>query len=180
MKDFAAEAFRRINALDQPRVVEIGTRRSDPDVSTHHRHLVPNASSYIMVDIESGPDVHVVADAHCLSGMFGENRFEAYVSCSTLEHLRWPWKWAQDVSKLLVPGGICYVQTHHTFPLHAYPNDYFRFSLDALGALFDGTDMVVEAAEYQFPCEIKPPASVKTWNPNAPAYLNVCALIVKR
>jgi hypothetical protein len=49
-------------------------------------------------------------------------------------------------------GGVLFVQTHQSFPLHGYPLDYFRFSEDALASLF-GTQMGfdVRATNYDFP-----------------------------
>ena len=57
--------------------------------------------------------------------------------------------------KALTVGGLIYVQTHQSFPLHAYPNDYFRFSRDALASLF-GTEMGFEvvATNYDFPVRL--------------------------
>ncbi len=57
--------------------------------------------------------------------------------------------------KALKVGGLLYIQTHQSFPLHGYPNDYFRFSQDALASLF-GTTMGFEvvATNYDFPVRL--------------------------
>ena len=38
--------------------------------------------------------------------------------------------------KTLKIGGWLFLNTVQTFPLHSFPNDYFRFSTEALSALF--------------------------------------------
>ena len=42
--------------------------------------------------------------------------------------------------KALKVGGLIYIQTHQSFPLHGYPHDYFRFSREALASLFGTHD----------------------------------------
>ena len=43
---------------------------------------------------------------------------------------------AVEIARALRPGGLFYVQTHQTFPIHAYPYDYWRFTKEALETLF--------------------------------------------
>jgi SAM-dependent methyltransferase len=122
-----------------PAVLELGTLRSKPTRSTLHRHFVPHAAEYLGTDFQPGPDVDVVCDAHRLSEAFGSNRFDAVISCSTFEHFQYPWIVAAEIGKVLKPSGLVFVQTHHTFPLHAFPDDYFRFSAKALESLFSAS-----------------------------------------
>jgi hypothetical protein len=77
------------------------------------------------------------------------------LSCSTFEHLKYPTLAAHEVMKALKVGGLMYVQTVQSFPLHGYPSDYFRFSREALASLF-GTQMGVDvvATNYDFPVRL--------------------------
>ena len=133
-------------------MLELGTLQSVPGRSTMHRDWVPHASEFLGTDIEAGPDVDVVADLHRLSDVVGSERFDVIISASTFEHLKYPTLAAHELMKALKVGGQIYVQTHQSFPLHGYPNDYFRFSQDALASLF-GTRMGFEviATNYDFP-----------------------------
>lgn len=121
---------------ERPSVLETGTRRSIPERSTLHKDWVPHAGEYIGTDFQDGLDVDVVADIHSLSAVFGENRFDAVLSTSTFEHVQYPWIAAEEICKVLKPGGLVFIHTHQTYPLHAYPNDYWRFSTDGLKTLF--------------------------------------------
>lgn len=142
-------------AVEAPSVLELGTLRSIEGRSTMHRDWVPHALEFLGTDVEAGADVELVADAHRLSEATGPERFDVIISCSTFEHLKYPHLAAHEVLKSLKVGGLLYVQTHQSFPLHGYPSDYFRFSTGALAALF-GTEMgfTAEAAGYDFPVRL--------------------------
>jgi 2-polyprenyl-3-methyl-5-hydroxy-6-metoxy-1,4-benzoquinol methylase len=96
-----------------------------------------------------------VADVHRLSETVGVERFDVIISCATFEHFKYPTLAAHEVMKALKVGGLLYVQTVQSFPLHAYPHDYFRFSREALASLF-GSSMGVEvvATNYDFPVQL--------------------------
>ena len=159
--------------LDRPNVLELGTLRWEADRPSHHRAWVPNAARYVMSDVTAGPDVDVVADAHNLSGVFGAGEFDAVIAVSVFEHLRRPWVAADEIAKIVDPGGIVLVATHQTFPLHGYPHDYFRFSTAALEEIFAPPLWSTLAVGYAYPCRIIPPSEVTRWNDQAESYLNV-------
>ena len=162
-------------------IMELGTKRSKPEISTHHKNLFPNINKYVMVDVEDGIDVDVVCDVHKLSSVFSEE-FDVIITCSGYEHFKYPQLASHEILKCLNKNGVVFIQTHQTFPLHGYPNDYFRFSLDALDSLFPrsmGTELI--AKSYDHPASIIPinrdPS--KNWNIKAKSYLNCCIIIRK-
>jgi SAM-dependent methyltransferase len=167
------EFRKHCRSMDRPRVLELGTKRSIPDRSTRCDSWIPHAGEYLGCDIESGVDVDIVADVHQLTEVVGEEQFDVIISCATFEHFKYPHLAAHQIMKALKVGGVLFIQTHHTFPLHAYPNDYFRFSREALAGLF-GTEMGFRVIEtiYEFPARVyssQVPSSFR-----AQAYLNVC------
>lgn len=173
-----ARAMRELLELHPaPRVLELGTKRSNPSFPTHHKGWAPHASEYVMSDAELGMDVDVVADAHRLLRVFDTEAFDALVCVSVLEHLARPWVAIKQMAMVLRPGGVMYVATHQTFPLHGYPSDYFRFSTEALGVLAENAGLRVLDSGYTYPCSITPPREVTRWNPHAQCYLNVDALM---
>jgi hypothetical protein len=145
----------RCRELPSPTVLELGSLQSIPGRSTLHRDWVPHASEFLGTDIEGGPDVDIVADLHRLAEVVGIERFDVILSCSTFEHLKYPTLAAHQLMKALRVGGLLYIQTHQSFPLHGYPNDYFRFSQDALASLFGaGMGFEVIATNYDFPVRL--------------------------
>lgn len=149
------------------RVLEIGTKQWS-NRPTHHREWFDDCH-FLKTDIEDGVDVDIVSDAHHLSEMLGKNRFHAIVACSVFEHLIHPWIAAAEILEALRPGGIFFVQTHQTFPIHGYPNDYYRFTKEALLDLFAGASE--KYADYEFKCKTISD-TIKMENPEQ--YLNVC------
>ena len=174
-----ASEFRALcRRYDAPSVLELGTRQSTPGRSTMHRDWVPHAAEFLGTDFQPGADVDVVADAQTLSSTFGSERFDAIVSCSTFEHIKYPTLAAHELMKTLKVGGLLYVQTHQTFALHAYPHDYCRFSREALAALFPAAmGFRVIATDYEFPARIY--ARQAADQHRHPAWLNALLLGTK-
>ena len=150
-----ADFLPRARALVRPRVLELGVLRSVRSRPTRHEDLLPNAGEYLGTDIQDGTDVDIVADLHVLSDVVGHESFDIVLSFSTFEHIKYPHIAAHELMKVLKVGGLLFIQTHQTFALHAYPNDYYRFSTAALASLFgDQMGFQVHATDYQFPAEI--------------------------
>lgn len=159
------------------RVLEIGTAQAIAGVSTHNMKIFPDTtrSDYTMLDIKAGADVDVVGDIHRMPPEWTD-RFDASVADAVFEHLERPWIAAQEVARVLRPGGFCHIVTHQTFPLHGYPNDFFRFSTDALALIFADAGMQVAAVGYEhrtkiiLPPELLEPAQLEKWNRDFPSF----------
>ena len=139
---------------------------------------IPNEAYYqranwVTTDMLPGPEVDICCDLQTLWQTHEHNYFDGIFCPSVLEHIERPWVAMHSMGKLLKPGGVLFVQTHQTFPLHNYPNDYFRFSIDAMKTLCFDTGLIHIATDYGFPCTITPHTTPSTWNTNAPAFLNV-------
>ncbi len=184
-KSAICEQFiRDLRAISNAHVLELGTLRADPDVPTHHHDWVHAPGSYTMVDFQNGPDVDVICDAHELSVEFN-CEMDAIIAVAVWEHLERPWDAARELAYALVPGGIAYISTHQTFPLHGYgageEGDYFRFSKSALELIFEDAGLETVSSGYMYPCQIVPPQDVASgrWNSSALAYLVVDAYFRK-
>jgi len=65
----------------------------------------------------------------------------AHVEClSVLEHSRRPWLLAANIERLMDPGATLYVTAPFIWRVHAYPNDYFRYTLEGLKTLFSNVE----------------------------------------
>jgi len=117
------------------RVLEIGSRVVSPG-SKSKRELFPEASSYVGFDYYPDSNTDVVGDAHELSKYFNNQKFDAIFSVSVLEHIAMPWKLALEISKILEIGGVTCHTSHHSWPLHESPWDFWRFSDESLKVLF--------------------------------------------
>lgn len=182
LNDYESPTYRMalsIIEMDPPgRVLELGTRRWG-DQPTHHRALFPESTEYVMSDFMDGLDVDVVSDAHNLRE-FGTQSFDAVFTASTFEHIEYPWVAAKAIARVLKPGGWVFCQTHQTFPVHGYPEDFTRWTDKGLAALFRSAGLVIESATHYEPATIVPRPDYPVWDPHAPAYLGVACLAYKR
>jgi SAM-dependent methyltransferase len=76
----------------------------------------PNRSG---VDLEKAPGVEVVADAHALS--FRGGSFDVVLATEVLEHLQEPQKAADEMLRVLRPGGTLLLTTRFLFPARRAP-----------------------------------------------------------
>ena len=167
-----------VNALERPRVLEVGSRARSGNVQTHR---FPRAE-YVGFDVMPGENVQVVGDAHDLSSHFPAENFDAAFAVSVFEHLAMPWKVVLELNRVLKPGGLVCVFTHPTYPPHDRPWDFWRYSPEAFEVLFsapNGFELI--ACGEGLPCSIVPlasePALVGLWR--EPAFLTVAALARK-
>lgn len=152
----------RLYAKRSASVLEMGTKRSNPEVSTMHREWASADASYVCTDLEMGIDVDVAIDAHQLSKAFPENSFDAVISVSVFEHLQRPWIVTREIEKILKPGGELVIYTHFAFPIHGYPCDYFRFTKEALETICEDAGLESLGSDYENPAYIHSMADPNT------------------
>ena len=107
--------------------------------------LIPSASELIATDVIETPRVNTVADAHDLP--FSDTSFGSYVAIEVLEHLGSPKQAANEIHRVLEPGGVAILSIPFLFRVHSDPNDFQRLTKSGLQKLFeDFTD--VDVAEF--------------------------------
>jgi len=92
---------------------------------------VPKDATLVCVDIEAGPDVDLVADAHDLH-MVPDASVDLVNCLNVLEHVRYPHKVMGEIHRILKPGGLVYISVPFIFPFHADPDDFYRFSKNGI------------------------------------------------
>jgi ubiquinone/menaquinone biosynthesis C-methylase UbiE len=68
---------------------------------------------------------------------FHDNSFDIVLSLVTLEHVQDPFRCADEISRVLKPGGKLYCTMPFLAPLHGYPNHYFNATHQGLRRLFE-------------------------------------------
>lgn len=159
-----------------PEALLCGAKRWPDSSDLDHRQHCQKAQ-WTTTDIIGGDGVDIVEDLQTLWKSCN-NKFDGIFCPAVLEHIERPWVAMYSMSQLLKPGGLLYIQTHQTFPLHGYPNDYYRFSEQALRSLCFDAGLNVLSAGYDGPCTITP-AVCPVWNPVAEAFLNVTICAAK-
>jgi SAM-dependent methyltransferase len=97
-------------------------------------------ASYTGTDISEGPGVDLVRDAAKLD----RDSAGVVISTEMLEHAE-DWQAAMaGMIRALTPGGLLVLTTRSEgFPYHGYPDDHWRFSVEAMGQIMAAAGMDV-------------------------------------
>ena len=120
----------------EPRVVDIGGGQPFQKDMAKYRGFFDNVR-YETVDASAQYHPTYIADAHRLP--FKDDEIPAIICKSVLEHLEDPKKAAEEMYRVLKPGGALLLYTHFIYPYHARHGVYkdcFRFTEDGLRYLF--------------------------------------------
>lgn len=104
------------------------------------RSLFARDQDYVGLDMEEGAGVDVVMDLTedfaDIDATLGGQRFGTIFCLSVLEHCDRPFRMAENVTRLLQPGGCLCISVPFAWRIHAYPNDYWRFTPAGVRKLF--------------------------------------------
>ncbi len=107
----------------------------------------------INLEISGYPSTDVVGTGESLP--FKNNTFDAVLSLAVLEHVRNPFLCAQEIIRVLKPGGTLVVAVPFLQPYHGYPDHYYNMTGKGLINLFDEKIVVKD-------CFV-PPSGLPIW-----------------
>jgi len=120
---WVADIAHQLDLQRGKKILEVGSYDENGSV----RELFEQAK-YIGVDMREGPGVDQVVNAHHLDAYFAWAAFDVIVCTEMLEHDDRFWVSLRNMGTLLKQGGHLIVTTRgNGFPLHAYPDDFYRF-----------------------------------------------------
>lgn len=91
------------------------------------------------IDEDRGPDVlGSVEDMN----MFEDGKFDVVLLMEVLEHVQNPFLAAQEIRRVLKPGGVLIGSTPFILGIHDAPHDYYRFTKYGLAHIFTDMDTV--------------------------------------
>ena len=121
------EIERQFKRLKPGVVLDVGGRESP------YKSKVPYLG-FVTLDIDASAKPDIVANAEAIPLL--DSVFDTVLCIETLEHVRNPWKVMGEINRVLKPGGVCILSTPFIHPYHPAPQDYYRFSSEALADLF--------------------------------------------
>ncbi len=112
--------------LEAKRVLEIGSLQVEgQEHLSNLRPLFPK-STFLGSDIRKGKGVDIIQDAHNLA--IKDSFIDLVLCIDTLEHVLDPWTAIKEFKRVLSENGILVISSVMDFPIHDYPNDYWRFT----------------------------------------------------
>ena len=109
-------------------VLDVGSKHSP------YKKYIPH-TQYMRLDISKEGNPDIVSDIHNVN--WQSDYFDSIVAIEILEHLHDPQKAVDEIYRLLKKEGICVLSTRFIHPYHPDPKDYYRFTPDSLGLLFN-------------------------------------------
>lgn len=128
--------------IKKKNILEIGSRYVNGSLRPYIMKYSPN--SYVGIDYVPGDGVDLVIDARFLVDRLGENRFDVVISTEMLEHAE-DWRGiVNGMKRVLRPDGLLIITTRSPgFPYHAYPYDFWRYTLEDFSEIFSDFDILV-------------------------------------
>ena len=118
--------------LQSARILNVGCKGPH---RLNYQALFPT-QTVVGLDQTSGRGVDIVCDLTGDCEALAGERFGVILCCSVLEHCAQPWQAAANLVQHLLPHGLLYVSVPWIWRYHEYPQDYWRFSAEAIKVLF--------------------------------------------
>ena len=120
------------NAVDHTKIIQshglvLDLGAGNPRESEHY----PNVVFHEFVHY-----AHTDVVSICDRLPYREGVFDAVISKAAFEHLARPWDVADEIYRVLKPGGLVRVDTAFMFPLHGDPYHFFNMTLDGAREIF--------------------------------------------
>lgn len=106
------------------------------------------------IDMQEGHGVDLVADIHDLPTDWN-GQFSGVLCSEVLEHVARPWVALPKLKQVIWPGGWMVVTTLTSFPIHGFPDDYYRYTPSGLKLLLEDAGFTNVQTENAGEIEIK-------------------------
>jgi SAM-dependent methyltransferase len=150
--DYLSDELRSATRIiDTERVSANGYDRDTLDLIEKHQHgLVLDCgagrrdfyhSNVVNFEIVAYDTTDVIGVGEALP--FVDGTFDAVLSIAVLEHVRDPFRCANEIIRVLKPGGDLFCAVPFLQPMHGYPNHYFNATKQGIARLFED-DLTVD------------------------------------
>lgn len=118
--------------LDTP-VFEFGALQVQGDASLEDLRPLFPGKEFVGTDMRPGPGVDRILDLHKLD--LPDSCVGTAICMDTMEHVEYPRQAIDELHRALKPDGILIMSSVMNFPIHGFPNDYWRFTPEGFKSL---------------------------------------------
>lgn len=133
VKDFVMTISQTL-LLPEP-VYEFGSFQVEGQEDFANLRLLFPGRKYFGCDMRPGKGVDLILDLHNIE--LSDETAGTVLMIDTLEHVEFCRKAVSEVYRILKPGGILIITSVMKFPIHEYPNDYWRFTPEGFRSLLN-------------------------------------------
>ena len=127
------------------RVLDVGSMSVNSEFPHTYREHVRPEWNYTGCDIAAGANVDLVQlTPYRIQGAGGE--YDVVISGQCLEHVEMPWMLAQEMARMLKPGGVAVWTAPWKWSEHKYPLDCWRILPDGMTVLMQFAGLQVDRA----------------------------------
>jgi SAM-dependent methyltransferase len=114
---------------------------------------------YVGTDMREGTGVDEIQNLHNLT--IPDGTAATALALDTLEHVEYCRKAMAELYRVLEPDGLLVISSHMNYPIHAEPDDYWRFTPEAFRSLLKdfNVSLVHSAGKKKFPHTVVATAS---------------------
>ncbi len=100
---------------------------------SYYKNKFPHCE-VITSDVHNEFKPDYIFDGHFIP--FANNCFNLVLAAQVIEHTINPWQFCQEIQRVTKVGGLLQIEAPQTFPYHAEPYDFFRFTFTGMRSLF--------------------------------------------
>lgn len=119
--------------LPEP-IIEFGSLQVEPGQPNDLRTIFAGRD-FTGTDMRPGPGVDRVEDLRGLS--YADGSVGTALCLDTLEHCADPLAACRELERVLAPDGVCVLSSVMFFPVHGYPQDFWRFTPEGMRLLLE-------------------------------------------
>lgn len=105
----------------------------------YYKNTFPHCE-VITSDVHNEFNPDYIFDGHFIP--FADDCFDLVLAAQVIEHTINPWKFCQELQRVVKEGGLLQIEAPQTFPYHAEPYDFFRFTYTGMRSLFPYCEVV--------------------------------------
>lgn len=119
----------------ESKVLIIGTGEK----AAYYKNKFPHCE-VITSDVHNEFKPDYIFDGHFIP--FVDDCFDMVLAAQVIEHTINPWRFCQELQRVTKVGGLLQIEAPQTFPYHAEPYDFFRFTFTGMRSLFSYCEVV--------------------------------------